>query len=383
MVTGLILVMVNSTIGQDEASKDEKKAPFVPGVVVAEKSEIENLTPESFRRAARNGDLEKVKSGLKAGIEVDSKSAYGATALFFACDRGHEEVVDLLLENGADPNVQDTFYGSTPLKWSMSKGNHAILISLLRKDAAEIETVLLNAVNRSNAKLAAKVLDLKKADDATLVKARDAAFRIKEEEKMNEMLALFEPFGLPDRVQIKLTPELLSSIVGKYANEQMSAEVKIEDEAPMIQFNSGNTTELIASTENLFSIGNGEVEFVIEESAPASAIVCNFGRRKFTLDRVEGGTSVEGQPLKSKTESAKDAESAKGVESGKNVESAEAVGSAESEPVFTASRTASLAADAEISSSNWPGFRGTGARGIAEGQKPPIKFYVSKVTHKR
>lgn len=77
------------------------------------------VTADEFRRAARNGDLETVMKGIEAGVDVDAKSAYGATALFFACDRGQEKVVNYLLEQGADPNVKDSFYKATPVTWSM------------------------------------------------------------------------------------------------------------------------------------------------------------------------------------------------------------------------------------------------------------------------
>ena len=70
----------------------------------------QDISADVFRRAARNGELATVKQAIEAGIDVDAKSAYGATALFFACDRGHEEVVNFLLEKGADPNIKDTFY---------------------------------------------------------------------------------------------------------------------------------------------------------------------------------------------------------------------------------------------------------------------------------
>ena len=41
------------------------------------------------------------------------KTAYGATALHFAADKGNVEVTKLLLKRKADPNAADTFYGAT------------------------------------------------------------------------------------------------------------------------------------------------------------------------------------------------------------------------------------------------------------------------------
>jgi outer membrane protein assembly factor BamB len=45
---------------------------------------------------------------------------------------------------------------------------------------------------------------------------------------------------------------------------------------------------------------------------------------------------------------------------------------------FGPSSEASLSADRAVSSPNWPSFRGAGARGVAEGQSPPIKWKVAK-----
>ena len=36
------------------------------------------------------------------GVDVDARSRYGATALSFACDKGHLDVARWLIEQGAD-----------------------------------------------------------------------------------------------------------------------------------------------------------------------------------------------------------------------------------------------------------------------------------------
>ncbi len=55
--------------------------------------------------AAVNGDIESLKHLLRApGVQVDLKSGQQSTALFYAAEFGHKEVVELLLRNGADPD---------------------------------------------------------------------------------------------------------------------------------------------------------------------------------------------------------------------------------------------------------------------------------------
>src|SRR5215467_14021541 len=73
---------------------------------------------EEFFAAARKGDVAALKTFLDHGVDVNAKTRYGATALSYACDKGHLEVVKLLIERGADPNVRDTFYGEVPLGWA-------------------------------------------------------------------------------------------------------------------------------------------------------------------------------------------------------------------------------------------------------------------------
>ena len=70
---------------------------------------------EELFDAARRGDRARVAQLLDAGVDVNAKARYGATALFFAADKGHLEVVRLLVERGADVNLPDTFYKFRPV----------------------------------------------------------------------------------------------------------------------------------------------------------------------------------------------------------------------------------------------------------------------------
>lgn len=113
---------------------------------------------EEFLAAARKGDAAAVKGFLDKGVDVNTKTRYGATALSYACDKGHVEVVKLLLERGADPDVRDTFYRATPMSWAAPKGYTEIVRLLLDKGSKEKGQALMAAADGGFVEMAQMVL---------------------------------------------------------------------------------------------------------------------------------------------------------------------------------------------------------------------------------
>ena len=64
----------------------------------------------AFLFAVRVGDLTSAKLFLAAGADVDDQGASGVSATVLAAHAGHADMVDLLLENGADPNAAGAGY---------------------------------------------------------------------------------------------------------------------------------------------------------------------------------------------------------------------------------------------------------------------------------
>src|SRR5512134_2345858 len=60
---------------------------------------------EEWKEATKQGDLEKVRSLLEEGADINAKDRYGQTALMNAAHAGQVELVRLLVEKGADLNV--------------------------------------------------------------------------------------------------------------------------------------------------------------------------------------------------------------------------------------------------------------------------------------
>ena len=85
---------------------------------------------ETLWNAARSGDLETIKKLVTAGVDVNAKTKYNATALAYSCDKGHVDIVRYLLEHGAEVNTTDNFYDFTPLGWS-GFNEHVEIVGLL------------------------------------------------------------------------------------------------------------------------------------------------------------------------------------------------------------------------------------------------------------
>jgi ankyrin repeat protein len=69
---------------------------------------------------------------------VEFKDNCGYTALWWAVLNGHEAVVGLLLEKGADIEFKDRRYGQTPLLWAAEMGHEAVVKLLLEKGAENL-----------------------------------------------------------------------------------------------------------------------------------------------------------------------------------------------------------------------------------------------------
>ncbi|XP_030025726.2 LOW QUALITY PROTEIN: protein phosphatase 1 regulatory subunit 12B [Manduca sexta] len=88
--------------------------------------------------AAARGDAARLASLLHADCsEIDVVDENGCTALQRAAADGHVEVVQLLLQHGADPNKQDNLHGNTAAHEAAWKG-YSRCVSLLAHGGAEL-----------------------------------------------------------------------------------------------------------------------------------------------------------------------------------------------------------------------------------------------------
>lgn len=90
---------------------------------------------DSFVEKARDGDLIPVRLFLQSGMDPNVTNKIGQTALIVGARYGREEILSLLLEKGADPDVKDVEFGATPLIWASKTGFKSIVKKLLDNGA--------------------------------------------------------------------------------------------------------------------------------------------------------------------------------------------------------------------------------------------------------
>ena len=176
----------------------------------------QDLKEELFA-AARKGDAAAVKALLDKGVDVNTKFRYGATALSYASDKGHLEVVKVLLAHKADPNVKDTFYNATPIVWAAQKGHTEIVRALLDSGAEGKDDALEIGAGSGYTEMVKMVLEKGGLKAETLTNSLAAATR----NKSTEIVELLTKAGAvpPPKADFQVDAATLQSYVGAYKPE--------------------------------------------------------------------------------------------------------------------------------------------------------------------
>lgn len=181
---------------------------------------------DDLMAATRKGDLAKVKALLDKGVSANAKSDYGQTPLFFACDRGYLEIVKLLVERGADVNVEDTFYHATALSWAAQKNRTEIVKILLDHGAKSAGDVVMMGVQMKKPDLVKVGLAKGGLSKEELSGALGAAIKAKND----EISGLLKDAGAipPEPVKtVELDPAILQGYVGTYTGGRGGTEFEM------------------------------------------------------------------------------------------------------------------------------------------------------------
>ena len=75
---------------------------------------IDEYGRNKFINLVISNDINRLREIINTAIDVNLQDDDGWTALHFAAQNFNEEIIKLLLDNGANPNLKDT-YGNTPI----------------------------------------------------------------------------------------------------------------------------------------------------------------------------------------------------------------------------------------------------------------------------
>src|SRR5215213_5302387 len=174
----------------------------------------QDLNDQLFE-AVRKGDAAAVTSLLDRGADVNAKFRYGATALFKAAERGNVEVAKVLLDRGADVKVKDTFYQATAMTWALNGKHFEVVRLLLQKGSEGADDVLMQGIEESNPELVKMALDSGSLKPENLTVALAAS---EGNEKNAAIVEMLKKAGAQPPLAIDAAT--LQSYAGKYKGDQ-------------------------------------------------------------------------------------------------------------------------------------------------------------------
>jgi outer membrane protein assembly factor BamB len=289
----------------------------------------------ALREAAGQGDVARARELLDAGTPADAANLEGVTPLLYAAEKGHLEMVRLLLARGANVNARDQFFGGSAMSSALGGGHLEVATFLLTQGSEDATAVLAEGIERDDIALARAALATGKVGRLDLQRARREA-----EGKSAELKTLLAAAPLPPatRDSLSLPTEALKKYVGRYRGEKSEITVEVRE-----------TT--------LAVVAPGAADVVVRPVAPdrfedadGSTAVEFWGR---------GGT-VESLALNHEGE----------------VAQFRPILGADPVPLKQAAAPAAEAAPRQAARP-WPAFRGAGASGVGDGQGAPWRWNVA------
>jgi outer membrane protein assembly factor BamB len=297
--------------------------------------------------AARAGDRQRVEALLAGGADVNARSRYGVTAVGFAADRGHMEIVRLLVARGADLAVTDSFYNSRPIDFALRGGHLDIALFLLESGSPGAAGVLAAGIRARDQRAVRAALASRRLDAQTLAGAVALASAQNGDAGIAALVkaaADAAPAAAPPVISV--APERLRSLEGRYQNAATGAAVvvAVDGQALTLAADGQPTLRLLPIEPQRFTV------------ADAPEMTVSFSGRGGMVERLSiarGASSVRYE-----REGFGDATSPAPAPG-----TSPPPASSSSAPTDRASTTAPLGPPRP-----WPAFRGPNAAGVADGQ---------------
>ena len=299
-----------------------------------------STTETALLEAARQGDRAKVEALLNEGADIDSRSRYGATPLFFAADRGHLDLVKLLVERGASLDIEDTFYRTSPLHRALGAKHFVVAQYLLKHGASGANSVLLAAVRERDRNLLESAITSNGLNAEDVEMASDLATKIGASEFIDRLSEL----NVPQKQSQEISADTLRRYTGSYQNDKLGQIISIVAKDKLLTVNIGKNVNL-----------------VMQPTGPASFSATNHA--DIEIDFGGRGGMIEYLVLTQDTVST----SFRPIDES---ESREAAPNSRPDTISTTLRHSTKRLPAEP----WPAFRGQNASGVADGQGAPIEW---------
>lgn len=294
--------------------------------------------------ATQRNETARALELLDAGADIDSKTRYGATALFFAADKGNLELVKVLIERGADVNVTDTFYSANPVVWALFKSDESaahrsIVLELLSHKADGAPSVLSFAVRNGDLELARAAVESGNVDGVKLRTSASAA-REAGQEELADYLDEVAPQEDPTAA-VEIPTETLESLVGDYKSEELGMNAKVVLDGGVLRMERpGQPVWLLEPTGGRnFKVPEAGLELSFTgRGGMVEGFVAERGETTFSFARVEAAAEAPAEKL----------------------------------------AAAPLPAVERAPAAPWPGFRGPAISGIGDGQGAPTEWNGSE-----
>jgi hypothetical protein len=267
---GVILVFLAAGASPAHSSPQAPAASGAPATQAGTTSE----KADTFLEAARKGDAAGVRKLLDEGVDVNTRFRYDRTALSYACDRGHLDVVRLLLERGADVNIEDTFYHATALNWAVNPAmgrtpQHPEIVKLLlTKNPKGKEGALMASIAAGDAGMSKLILDAGPLPAGALSDALESATR----GNKKEIVTLLEQAGAKPRPEFKIDPAQLAKYAGTFSGP---------GGAEMVITASGASLSGTINTQRLTFVARDATTFGVAE-APGVTLTLHIEGDKVT-----------------------------------------------------------------------------------------------------